>query len=74
LNLIHQSLSQQATRKEKIVSDYKSGFEDGVTFAREVIIENIRNWAESSDFSDIFDEIADRIETGKIHEEPDYDE
>lgn len=50
------------------MSDYKSGFEDGVTFAREVIVENIRRWAEDSDDSDILDNIADRIELGKIDE------
>jgi len=27
--------------------DYQDGFEDGVKFAREVIIANIRLWAES---------------------------
>ena len=29
--------------------DYQDGFEDGVTFAREVIIANIRLWAEKSE-------------------------
>lgn len=56
------------------MSDYRAGFEDGVTFAREVIIENIRNWAETSEDSDIFDEIADRIETGKLQEDEEEDE
>lgn len=56
------------------MSDYKDGFQDGVTFAREVIVDNIRQWAEKSEDSDIFDEIADRIETGKINEEPSYDD
>lgn len=46
------------------MSDYKDGFQDGVTFAREVIIENIRQWAENSEDSDILDEIADKIEGG----------
>lgn len=50
------------------MSDYKAGFEDGVTFAREVIVENIRRWAEDSDDSDILDDIADKIELGKIDE------
>ena len=27
--------------------EYQDGFEDGVKFAREVIIANIRKWAES---------------------------
>jgi hypothetical protein len=49
------------------MSDYKSGFEDGVTFAREVIIENIREWAsevEEVSEAQIMDEIADKIERG----------
>ena len=49
--------------------DYQDGFEDGVKFTREVIIANIRQWAETSDDGSIFDEIADRIEFGKV----DYD-
>jgi 2-hydroxy-3-keto-5-methylthiopentenyl-1-phosphate phosphatase len=56
------------------MSDYKEGFQDGITFAREVIIENIRNWAEDHENGDIFDEIADRIETGKVMEESEDDE
>lgn len=56
------------------MSDYRDGFQDGVTFAREVIIENIRQWAENSEDSDVFDEIADRIETGKLNEEQSYDD
>lgn len=51
------------------MSDYRDGFQDGVTFAREVIVENIRQWAEDSEDSNIFDEIADRIETGKLQDE-----
>jgi hypothetical protein len=50
------------------MSDYREGFEDGITFAREVIIDNIRLWAEDSEDSHIFDEIADRIETGKLQD------
>jgi hypothetical protein len=49
------------------MSDYKSGFEDGVNFAREVIIENIRDWASDCDEvseAQIMDEIADKIERG----------
>jgi len=29
--------------------DYQDGFEDGVKFAREVIVTNIRLWAETSE-------------------------
>lgn len=49
------------------MSDYRAGFEDGVTFAREVIIENIREWASDCDEASeaqIMDEIADKIERG----------
>ena len=49
--------------------DYQDGFEDGVKFAREVIIANIRLWAESSDEGQAYDDIADRIEFGTV----DYD-
>ena len=52
--------------------DYQDGFEDGVKFAREVIIANIRKWAEDSILGEegqVMDEIADRIEFGKV----DYD-
>jgi len=49
--------------------DYQEGFEDGVKFAREVIIANIRLWAESNDDGQVYDEIADRIEFGTV----DYD-
>jgi hypothetical protein len=49
--------------------DYQDGFEDGVKFAREVIIANIRKWAETSDDGQVMDDIADRIEFGKV----DYD-
>jgi hypothetical protein len=50
------------------VSDYKEGFQDGVTFAREVIIENIRQWAEDSDEGETMDMIADRIERGQAND------
>jgi hypothetical protein len=50
------------------MSDYREGFEDGINFAREVIIDNIRLWAEDSEDSHVFDEIADRIETGKLQD------
>lgn len=48
------------------MSDYKSGFEDGVRFAREVIVENIREWVNDAEGAEaqIIDEIADRIEFG----------
>ena len=52
--------------------DYQDGFEDGVKFAREVIIANIRLWAEDSILGEegqVMDEVADRIEFGKV----DYD-
>jgi len=49
--------------------DYQEGFEDGVKFAREVIIANIRLWAESNDEGQVYDDIADRIEFGTV----DYD-
>lgn len=49
--------------------DYRDGFEDGVKFAREVIIANIRQWAEeSTDSSEgqTMDDIADKIEFGTL--------
>jgi hypothetical protein len=50
--------------------DYKDGFEDGVKFAREVIILNLRSWAETAaDDGQVMDDIADRQEFGKV----DYD-
>jgi len=49
--------------------DYQSGFEDGVTFTREVIIANIRLWAEKSEDGQVYDTIADRLEFGTV----DYD-
>jgi len=50
------------------MSDYKDGFQDGVTFAREVIIENIRMWAEESEDGEVMDMIADRIERGQAND------
>jgi len=47
--------------------DYQEGFEDGVKFAREVIIANIRLWAESNDEGQVYDDIADRIEFGTVN-------
>jgi hypothetical protein len=52
--------------------DYQDGFEDGVKFTREVIIANIRKWAEDCiDGSEgsVMDDVADRIELGTV----DYD-
>jgi hypothetical protein len=49
--------------------DYQDGFEDGVKFAREVIVNNIRLWAETSEDGQIMDDIADRLEFGTV----DYD-
>lgn len=48
------------------MSDYKEGFQDGVTYAREIIISNIRKWAEVEDDGYIFDIVADRIEFGTL--------
>jgi len=49
--------------------DYQDGFEDGVKFTREVIIANIRLWAEKSEEGQAYDDIADRLEFGTV----DYD-
>ncbi len=38
--------------------DYQDGFEDGVKFAREVIVTNIRLWAETSEDGPAYDDIA----------------
>ncbi len=49
--------------------EYQDGFEDGVKFTREVIVANLRKWAEDSVLGEegtIIDDIADRIEFGKI--------
>jgi len=49
--------------------DYEDGFQDGVKFAREVIINNIRKWAEDSILGEegvIMDSIADKIEFGTL--------
>ena len=60
-------MSRQDIQGDKM--DYQDGFEDGVKFAREVIIANIRKWAETSDDGQVMDDIADRLEFGKV----DYD-
>ena len=46
--------------------DYQDGFEDGVKFSREVIIANIRKWAEDHDEGGTVDWVADRIEFGTL--------
>lgn len=46
--------------------DYKEGFQDGVTFTREVIIANIRKWAETHEDGNTLDWVADRIEFGTL--------
>jgi hypothetical protein len=46
--------------------DYKEGFQDGVTYAREIIIANIRKWAEKHDEGHVLDWVADRIEFGTL--------
>lgn len=50
------------------MSDYRDGFQDGVTFAREVIIDNLRKWAEDSDEGEVLDWAADRIERGEAND------
>lgn len=47
------------------MSDYRDGFQDGVTFAREVIIDNLRKWAEEYDDGEVIDWVADRLERGE---------
>jgi hypothetical protein len=47
--------------------EYKDGFEDGVKFTREVIINNIRQWAETHDEGATLDWIADKIEFGTLN-------
>lgn len=49
--------------------DYQDGFEDGVKFTREVIINNIRKWAEDvilGEEAEIYEAIADKIEFGTL--------
>ena len=60
-------MSQQDIQGDKM--DYQDGFEDGVKFSREVIVANIRKWAEDSEDGATFDEVADKIEFGTV----DYD-
>ena len=52
--------------------DYQDGFEDGVKFTREVIINNIRKWADDcidGNEGEIMESIADKIEFGKLDED-----
>ena len=49
--------------------DYQEGFEDGVKFTREVIINNIRKWADDlvlGEEAEIYEAIADKIEFGTL--------
>ncbi len=48
------------------MSDYSEGWQEGVKFAREVIANNIRKWAETHEDGDTLDWAADRIEYGTI--------
>ncbi len=58
-------MNRQDTQGDNM--DYQDGFQDGVTFAREVIIANIRLWAEKSEDGAVMDEIAERLETGVVN-------
>lgn len=52
--------------------DYQDGFEDGVKFTREVIINNIRKWAEDTilgEEAEIYEVIADKLEFGTLDED-----
>lgn len=62
-----QTTNRQDIQGDKM--DYQDGFEDGVKFAREVIVNNIRLWAETSEDGPAYDDIADRLEFGTV----DYD-
>jgi hypothetical protein len=46
--------------------DYREGFQDGVQFTREVVIANIRKWAETHEDGVALDWVADRIEFGTL--------
>lgn len=49
--------------------DYEDGFQDGVKFAREVIINNIRKWAEDcvlGEEAEVMETVADKIEFGTL--------
>lgn len=62
-----QTTNRQDIQGDKM--DYQDGFEDGVKFTREIIIANIRLWAEKSEDGQVYDDIADRLEFGTV----DYD-
>ena len=62
-----QNTNRQDIQGDKM--DYQDGFEDGVKFTREVIVANIRVWAEKSDDGAAYDDVADLIEFGTV----DYD-
>ena len=59
-----QTINLQDTKGAKV--DYQDGFEDGVKFSREVIIANIRKWAEDHDEGATVDWVADRIDFGTL--------
>jgi hypothetical protein len=56
-------MSQQVTGGNV---DYKEGFQEGVKFTREVVIANIRKWAETHEDGAALDWVADRIEFGTL--------
>lgn len=59
-------MNQQATGDKM---DYQDGFQDGVKFTREVIIANIRKWAEDvilGEEAEVYEAIADKIEFGTL--------
>lgn len=60
------TISILTSMKGAEVSEYKEGFEDGVTFTREVIINNLRQWAETHEDGETLDWVADQIEFGKL--------
>jgi hypothetical protein len=63
------NMNLQDTKGDNM-SDYSEGWQDGVKFAREVIANNIRKWAESGNHDgDTLDWVADQIEYGTV----DYD-
>jgi len=58
-------MSQQVTGGNV---DYKEGFQEGVKFTREVVIANIRLWAETHEDGATLDWVADRIEFGTLND------
>ena len=63
-------MNQLDTLGDKM-SEYSEGWQEGVKFAREVIANNIRKWAETESNQDgeTLDWVADKIEYGNV----DYD-